>query len=270
MSVRVMALVWDSTVPAPARFTLLALADRADENGRCWPSIPLLARKCQTTQNTIRAHLKKLERAGLIAVSQRSGTSSVYTIDVAQLLACQDVETAAEVSVAPAKLSTAPPNSAGDPPRIWTPPKSAPPPKLEADPPQNLKGTPPKICTQSITDPSVDPSLIHHSPPTAQQTDPPGFEDFWATYPKRVAKPDARKAWTAATKSTPADLILVGAKRYAEERKGQDPKYTAHPATWLRRESWSDEPQSRPITVNGNGYQPWKNPADQSVYDEDV
>jgi hypothetical protein len=30
--------------------------------------------------------------------------------------------------------------------------------------------------------------------------------------------------------------------RYAAERAGQPPKYTKHPATWLKGGCWADEP----------------------------
>lgn len=95
-----------------------------------------------------------------------------------------------------------------------------------------------------------------------------GFDDFWAVYPAKKAKPDARKAWTKAVRGADRALILAGAKRYADERRGQDPKYTAYPATWLNRERWNDEPEQMRLAVV-NGHQAWQNPSDQSVYDEE-
>lgn len=85
MSVNVMSMVWDSTVPAPERFTLLALADRADEDGRCWPSIPRLAQKCRTGESTVRRHLTALRSLGVITIEQRWNNSSVYTINLPKL-----------------------------------------------------------------------------------------------------------------------------------------------------------------------------------------
>src|SRR5690606_38824648 len=70
-----------------------------------------------------------------------------------------------------------------------------------------------------------------------------GFDEFWSIYPRRVAKGAARKAWpNAVTAAGGVEPILAGARRYAAERDGEDPKFTAHPATWLNRESWADEP----------------------------
>src|SRR6516164_6037085 len=39
-----------------------------------------------------------------------------------------------------------------------------------------------------------------------------------------------------------AETIIAGAKRYAIERANEPPKYTKHPARWLRAGSWTDEP----------------------------
>lgn len=80
-------------------------------------------------------------------------------------------------------------------------------------------------------------------------TEDPAFAAFWAVYPKRVAKGAARKAWAKAIKNgaDPADIIL-GARRYATSprRTAADPQYTAHPATWLNAERWTDEDDPAP------------------------
>jgi hypothetical protein len=81
----------------------------------------------------------------------------------------------------------------------------------------------------------------------AKQTDAAAFDRFWAIYPRRVAKGAARKAFAAAIKRADVATIIDGARRYASERSGQDQKYTAHPATWLNADRWTDEP----APVNG-------------------
>jgi hypothetical protein len=80
-----MTLVWDSDVQAPERFTLLALADRSDDDGKCWPSVRWLTRKCQTSERTIRRHLAWLESESLIRRSVRLNDSSIYRIQVKAL-----------------------------------------------------------------------------------------------------------------------------------------------------------------------------------------
>lgn len=67
------------------------------------------------------------------------------------------------------------------------------------------------------------------------------FEVWWKAYPRKLGKGQARKAFAGALKKTTFEVLLEGAKRYAGQREGQDPTYTAHPATWLNGERWLDE-----------------------------
>lgn len=77
------------------------------------------------------------------------------------------------------------------------------------------------------------------------------FDEFWASYPRKVGKGQARTAFLKALKKAHVEDILAGCKQYAEQRAGQDPAYTAHPATWLNGERWTDEPdpQFQPQTT---------------------
>jgi hypothetical protein len=78
------------------------------------------------------------------------------------------------------------------------------------------------------------------------------FDQFWATYPLRVGKRTARKAWDKAISHTDPELILAGAQRY-RDLPGREPKYTAHPATWLNADRWTDEPATGQAGASPNG-----------------
>ncbi|MEV7267089.1 hypothetical protein AB0N38_26355 [Micromonospora aurantiaca] len=67
------------------------------------------------------------------------------------------------------------------------------------------------------------------------------FEQFWATYPRHEAKAAARKAWDKAIKRATPEAITAGAARYRNQ-PGREPQYTAHAATWLNADRWTDEP----------------------------
>lgn len=47
------------------------LADRANKDGICWPSIPTMSRDLKLSESTTRRALKDLRRAGLIRTEQR-------------------------------------------------------------------------------------------------------------------------------------------------------------------------------------------------------
>ena len=81
--------------------------------------------------------------------------------------------------------------------------------------------------------------------------EPPGFAEWYDAYPRKKARPHAAKAYAAALKrgATP-EILLAGARRYAEQRKHEDPRFTKHPATWLNADGWLDEEDK---TSNGTG-----------------
>jgi hypothetical protein len=70
------------------------------------------------------------------------------------------------------------------------------------------------------------------------------FDAFWAEVPRKKSKEDARRAYDRALKKTDHATLMAGIRRYAEERKNKDPKYTAYPATWLNDGGWQDEPDA--------------------------
>jgi predicted transcriptional regulator len=47
------------------------LADRANKDGICWPSIPTISKDLKFSESTIRRALKDLHRAGLVQAEQR-------------------------------------------------------------------------------------------------------------------------------------------------------------------------------------------------------
>lgn len=76
------------------------------------------------------------------------------------------------------------------------------------------------------------------------------FENFWRTYPRRIEKKSAFKAWKTALKSgATADEITAGAARYAKYRAGEPERFTKHPSTWLNQGCWEDE-----YSTAGTGY----------------
>jgi hypothetical protein len=73
----------------------------------------------------------------------------------------------------------------------------------------------------------------------------PDFDRFWAAYPRKQAKPEARKAWAKLAPSAALldEMLAALAWQVASPQWTKDDgQYIPHPATWLRGERWSDEP----------------------------
>lgn len=92
------------------------------------------------------------------------------------------------------------------------------------------------------------------------------FGAFWSNYPLKKAYEDAKKAWIAAIeRGADPQRMVDGAQAYARERRDQDPQYTKHPATWLNKGCYDDEPvePARPqLRAVSGGYRPFQLPED--------
>lgn len=82
MSIRIMAMVWDSELPSMDRLVLLAVADFCDDGGKCWPSIDRIAKKCGMTDRGVRKILRRLEECGWLETDVGGGRHgcSQYTV----------------------------------------------------------------------------------------------------------------------------------------------------------------------------------------------
>jgi len=68
------------------------------------------------------------------------------------------------------------------------------------------------------------------------------FDIFWATYPRKVAKGAARRAWDKALKkTTPEKIMFAVGKQTAAGVFACEMCFVPHPATWLNQERWDDE-----------------------------
>jgi hypothetical protein len=80
MSVRVMTAVWDLDLPDSDKIVLLALADCANDEGHCWPSVASLVRKCSKSERTIQGCIKRLVEEELLIRREVLGKGCNYTV----------------------------------------------------------------------------------------------------------------------------------------------------------------------------------------------
>ncbi|WP_159710104.1 helix-turn-helix domain-containing protein [Sphingomonas sp. AX6] len=80
MSIRIMTAVWGMDLPDSEKIVLLALADCANDEGICWPSVASLAKKCSKSDRTIQAAIKSLTAAGHLTRDERPGKGVLYTL----------------------------------------------------------------------------------------------------------------------------------------------------------------------------------------------
>jgi hypothetical protein len=77
MSIKVMTEVWEhSKAKSTDLLVLLALADMANDEGECWPSMSTIGRKCRINTRNARARIYSLKNLGEVVVIESGGKSS--------------------------------------------------------------------------------------------------------------------------------------------------------------------------------------------------
>ncbi|MDE3023487.1 MAG: YdaU family protein [Pseudomonadota bacterium] len=69
----------------------------------------------------------------------------------------------------------------------------------------------------------------------------PDFERFWAGFPRKVGKGQARRAWQAAIRKAEPDAIIAA---MLAQRFDPRERFQPHPTTWLNGERWLDQQQT--------------------------
>ncbi|MBD8492986.1 helix-turn-helix domain-containing protein [Pseudomonas syringae] len=121
---------------------LISLADNANDEGVCWPSIATICMRTCLSERAVRNAIRWLEESGLLKSDQRFGRSTWYTVTPARY----------------APGSKCPPAPDAPPPRHQMPPTpayGAPNPGTRC--PQNHNGT--------VKEPSIEPSQVGNRVP---------------------------------------------------------------------------------------------------------
>lgn len=80
MSITLMSQVWTTDLPVTERIVLLALADRADDDGMCWPAVATVAAKCGLSDRSVQRAMKRLAVDGHLTRAERLGKGTIYTV----------------------------------------------------------------------------------------------------------------------------------------------------------------------------------------------
>ena len=89
-----MSLVWDSgKLNGSELLALLALADFANDEGYCWPSVPRIAKRIRTSERQAIRVLRSIGERGFIAIVESGngrGSPTMYRIELASLTEKKD------------------------------------------------------------------------------------------------------------------------------------------------------------------------------------
>lgn len=209
-----MSMVWETPLSTSEKMVLLVISDHADDEGRnSWPSVSTIARKASISERQAKRIIRQLESAGLLSIELQAGGSRDMRDDRRP--------NRYTISINGVSRMTSRNDSRGD---IDTPRGDI----------QDMNGVSPMSPK-----PSLEPSL--KEPSNLMIISDDRFIEFWDVYPRKAGKVNAKKAFAKATESTTADIIIKAAAAYRDDPH-RLPEFTAHPATWLNRGGWEDEP----------------------------
>ena len=244
-------------LPASVRHVLLVLADRANGARFCWPSLPtiaadtgLSARTCHTAVHVLEAEkLVRLERRGRLTYYHILRPTNGLDGDPLQPAVSDPVRSDAYITPRPMQQlqGSEPPEAASLQP-------------LQGLPLQPLQGSeppePPTIATIASID--LDPcksqpsilAAIANKPVkkenqerkeerlSASASSAREFDAFWQSYPRKVGRGHAAKAFAAACRKAPPEVIIAAVQQAVWS---PNPRFIPHPTTWLHGERWTDE-----------------------------
>jgi len=215
MSNAALNAVFDHSKTRPAaRLVMLALADRADDHGKAWPSIADIMRRTALSRSATHSAINEARKLGELEVALCAGPMlcNIYAIT----------------------LST----------------RSDSGPRPDSGPVQILNA-PVQILDKTRSESGPKPSVTQKNPHSLERakrkkgpeaSNDPDFAEFWSAYPRKVAKPDALRAWkSTAADRPPLPELLAAIEKHKASRQWQDPEKIAYPATWLNKHRWADE-----------------------------
>lgn len=61
----------------------------------------------------------------------------------------------------------------------------------------------------------------------------------------------------------------MAARRFATQTRNTEARFVPYPATWLNAGAYDNDPEpAQPLRLVSGGYQPYRNPTDESEWDQ--
>lgn len=248
------------------RSLYVVLIDRRDSHGYCHPSLSLLAHDAMISRKSVLNNLRRLEEMGLIVRSNRVGKDGGYMSN--EYYVSLDAPSVKEANCPRqgnsepdvGKQHTGGRESANQ--LIRTSVKNHLNNQVNTPiaPNGGVSDTTPE---DSETDNQTEEQSTLFDAPTEPENEPKHrvstdysdeFEAFWAVYPLKLDKRAAFKAFTRALKRVKLDVIMAGARKYADDPNLPEPRFIKHAATWLNGDGWDNPPlpSSKPASGQPN------------------
>ena len=224
MSVRVISAVLDARIrPAARKLVAVVLASAARDDGTgIYPGEDRLVRGTSLSSSSVRRHVHDLRERDRVIVEVRRarfGVAHEHRFDLDRL---RELEALRDERLEPLGDER---RSAGR----GAHPRAE---RRSSARGEALRDERPNVLKRPLA------SEVH----TRDRSD--RFDEFYSTYPRKVGRKAAVRAWEKALRDgADADEIVAGARRYsADSNLSTDRRYIPHPATWLNAGRWKTNP----------------------------
>lgn len=166
MSTIIMSACWPLQGLTPAqKAVLISLADNANDEGVCWPSVAKIAERTCLSERAVQQAIKVLNECKALSIEARQGRSTMFTVTPAAFAPPQKVH----------------------PRRKCTPAANAPTPADAAPPPpQDLHPTPADAAPRTVIEPTREPSgnllAADSGQPDAERDRQQACRAIWSAY----------------------------------------------------------------------------------------
>lgn len=215
MSIEAMALVLHhSKAAGAAKLILLGIANHQGDGG-AYPAVSTLARYAQVSDRRAQQLLRELEASNELIIDIQAGGRGQYKTNLYWVnVQCPDDCDGTSNHRSGVKST----NIRGEIQRT-----------------SGVKPVSPKPLDKPLDKP------IHAQNEFERAVDD-AFAEFWNAYPRKVGKAIARKSFNRAVMDADVEIIVAGAVRFANDPNLPPKQFIPHPATWLNRAGWEDEP----------------------------
>ncbi len=201
-----MTAVWAySKAAGTDLLVLLALADIADDNGECWPSVGYVGRKCRIDPSTARRRIQSLEKLGEVIVIHGAGKARLPGMTATNRYQIV-VHMPDEVEGGDSRVT---PTGARGP--------------LAPVPGGSLAPVPPNTSVRHVNDTSLTRGDFEDD-----------FSEVWNLYPRKLDRAKALKAYAVQRKAgVSANDLMAAVKHYSEAVAGTETRFIKHGATFF-------------------------------------
>jgi len=229
MSIEAMNYAYQQTVGSISKkAVLVTLANMADHNGECFPSIQYIADRTEMTTRSAKRCLADLAADGHLTITERMGKtgqrSNLYVID------CSGVTIKQGVTLTTDKRTQCPGGGDIDDKKVDT-------------------VSPITISNNQYNNHSNKTDSKESAISEVRQSK---FDEWWEAYDKKVSRKKAESAWKNLKWSKigkePDDLIADTKLRL--EGDNSWPKYQPNPLTYLNGERWNDVIKTNGVANN--------------------